>query len=211
MPLRRRGLIAAAIAIGLLIVVLPWVPQAAHTFDWRRLLPARAAVTDEVPLRGATTFHAAAIPWALDVFAVGYTLGPPVRSLRRDPRVATRGSTRREVAATALVFLPLGLLGWRALARRRRLGDAILWLGVPALVVSYFAFQNFKVFHPRYLAVSFPAFVLVIAAAFADLGAPRARGVHGGARAALGSVARAPLLRSALWQRGLSRSARPGA
>ena len=82
-PLRRRGLIAAAMAIGLLIVVLPWVPQAAQTFDWRRLLPARAAVTDEVPLRGPTTFHAAAIPWALDVFAVGYTLGPPVRSLRR--------------------------------------------------------------------------------------------------------------------------------
>jgi mannosyltransferase len=170
---RRRWLLVAAAAVGLMIVVLPWVPQAARTFDWRRLRPARSAVTDEVPLRGPTTFHAAAIPWALHVFAVGYTLGPPLRTLRRDARAALAGHVG-EVAATAFVFVPLGVLGWRGLARRKRLVDALLWLGVPALVVSYFGLQNFKVFHPRYLAVSYPAFLLVLAAAFADL-APRAR------------------------------------
>jgi hypothetical protein len=36
--------------------------------------------------------------------------------------------------------------------------------------VSYFALRNFKVFHPRYIAVAFPGFLLVLAAAFAALG-----------------------------------------
>jgi hypothetical protein len=72
------------------------------------------------------------------------------------------------------VFGTLTVLGVRALRRRRRLGEALLWLLVPALLVSYFALQNFKVFHPRYLAVALPAYLALLAAALADL-PPRRR------------------------------------
>jgi hypothetical protein len=76
------------------------------------------------------------------------------------------------------------VLGLRALKRRGRLGEGLLWLAVPAVVVSYFALQNFKVFHPRYLAVAMPGFIILLAAAFADLPA-RARAAFGVAVAVL--------------------------
>jgi len=68
-----------------------------------------------------------------------------------------------------LVFGALGLAGLRAVARRGRLLDTLLWLGFPILMVSYFAAQNFKVFHPRYLAVAAPGFLLVLAAGLVSL------------------------------------------
>jgi hypothetical protein len=60
------------------------------------------------------------------------------------------------------------------LARRGRLADTLLAFVAPALVVSYFAANNFKVFHPRYLAAAWPFVVLALAVSFADLGS-RAR------------------------------------
>ena len=70
-----------------------------------------------------------------------------------------------------IVFGVLGTLGLLAVARRRRLLDTGLWLVAPALVVSYFAAHNFKVFHPRYLAVSMPG-------AFSFLTSQRDRGTE---------------------------------
>lgn len=182
----RRWLALAAAAVLLLLVALPWVPQMARTWDWKRLHPAREEVAGETPLRGATTFHAAAVPFALHAFAVGYTLGPSLRELKLDPPQAVKRHLP-ELALTALVFGALGIRGLVAVARRRRLADTLWWILVPAAVVSYFAMQNFKVFHPRYLAVSAPCVVLVLAAAFADLGR-RARWGLGAAVAALWSV-----------------------
>jgi hypothetical protein len=144
-----------------------------------------------VALRGSKTFHVAEVPFALHAFAMGYSGGPSLRELRGDPVAAVRAHVP-ELALAGIVFGVLGSLGLRAVARRRRLGELGLWLVAPALVVSYFAAHNFKVFHPRYLAVSLPCFLLVVAAAFADMG-PRARRAWGLAVALLwaGSLARA--------------------
>ncbi len=182
---RRWATLGGALALALL--VLPWTPQAVRVWDWQRLHPGRTATQPQPPLRGHTTFHAAAVPFALHAFAVGYTLGPSLRELRADASLETLRRHAPELAAVGLVFGTLGLLGLRALARRKCLLDALVWLAAPAVVVSWFALSNFKVFHPRYLAVSFPAFVLVLAAAFADL-KPRARAAFGAAVALLWTV-----------------------
>lgn len=169
---RRAALAAAVIVVALALVALPWLPQITRTWDWSRLAPGRrmaAVPTAEAPLRGTTTFHVAAIPFALHAFAVGYTLGPSLQELRVSPSGATLRRHLPELTAVGLLFVWLGLVGLSALARRRRLVDTLVWLVVPALIVSYFAGQNFKVFHPRYLAVSYPGFLLVLAAAFASL------------------------------------------
>lgn len=176
----RRVWVAVAFAL-LGVVALLWVPQALRTYDWRRL-PEGGAGT--APLRSAGAFRAAAVPFALHAFAVGYTLGPSLRELRAAPGLATLRAHALELAVTGALFLWLGLVGLRGVARRRRLGDVLVWGGVPLLLVSWFALQNFKVFHPRYLAVCVPAFLLVIAAAFAEL-APRARRVAALALAAV--------------------------
>jgi len=189
---RARRLRTAGLGALLLVALgLPWGPQALRTWDWQRLHPLRAAAPGEASLRGTTTFHAAAIPFALHAFAVGYTLGPSLRELRASPGPATLARHTGELLAVAAVFGTLGVLALGALRRRRRLGDALLWAGFPALIVTWFALSNFKVFHPRYLAAASPAFLLALAAALTDL-KPRARVVFA---AAVGT-----LWAASLWQ-----------
>jgi hypothetical protein len=170
---RRTRLVAAAVAGGLLLLlVAPWLAGAARTYEFGRLRP--GAATGSRELRGATTFHIAAIPFALHAMAVGYTLGPPLRALHAGDPAGEMRRHWREVAAVVAVFAPLGLLGLLALARRGRLTEAALWLAVPMLLESYFALRNFKVFHPRYLAIAMPAFLLVLSAGIAGLKPRRA-------------------------------------
>jgi hypothetical protein len=176
-PGRRALAVGAAVAV-LLLATLPWLPHIGSTWDWRRLAPGRVAGSTETALRGATTFHAAAVPFALHAFTVGYTLGPSLRELRSPDAVATLARHVPELALVLIVFGALGVLGLRELARRHRLLDAFLWAGLPALAISYFALQNFKVFHPRYLAVGAPVVLLALAAGLSALG-PRARLLFG--------------------------------
>lgn len=165
---RRLAWSVAAAAI-LAIALLPWIPTVARTWDWSRLSPGRAAPSHEEPLRGAIpTFHAAAVPFALYSFAAGYTLGPSLRELRTEPAAVALRRNALPVAATAIVFGALGVAGALALRRRGKLGEALLWILPATLIVTWFALNNFKVFHPRYLAVAFPPILLAIAAAFAD-------------------------------------------
>ena len=170
-----RRVLALAVAAGLLLLaMLPWLPRLASTLDWDRLRPGRSVEATETPLRGTTTFHAAAAPFTLHAFAVGYTLGPSLRELRSADGVRTLARHVPELLAVVIVFGSLSVLGVRELARRRRLLDAFLWVGLPALVISYFAVQNFKVFNPRYLAFGAPAVLLTFAAGFLAL-RPRPR------------------------------------
>ena len=180
---RRMKLLAIA-ALALVLIALPWVPGAVSTWDWQRLRPGGRAGTPTEPLRGGTTFHPGAIPFTLHSFAVGYTMGPSLRELRADVSSRTLLRHGPEIAAVALVFGLLGVLGLCELARRRRLLEIAVWLLAPAIIVSYLSLQNFKVFHPRYLSVAFPGFLLVLAAAFVALGR-RARVAAGLAVAAL--------------------------
>jgi hypothetical protein len=154
------------------VLLSPWVPQVLRSMDWTRLRPTRSQVVEQAPLRGKTTFHVAGVPFTLHVLAVGYTLGPPLRELRSGAPVAALGRYLPELAAVTLVFGIVGIAGLVALARRRRLLDALLWFGVPVLMVSLFALRNFKVFHPRYLTVCVPLFLLVLAAGLAGLRRP---------------------------------------
>ena len=181
---RLRLLVGACVVVA--IVAAPWVPAVVGTWDWARLVPGRAVPAAEVGLRGEHTFHPAAIPFTLHTFTSGYGVGPSLRELRSGPTQAVRDHAL-ELALAAALFAVLGGLGLRAVARRGRLADTLLWLVAPMLVVSYFAATNFKVFHPRYLAAAMPCVLLVVAAAFADA-APRTRRVLAWAVALLWSV-----------------------
>jgi mannosyltransferase len=173
-PPWRRLARAAGVGALLLVLVSPWVGPVRRVWDWRRLEPVRVAEVGETPLRGAGAFHPAAIPFAALSFSVGYTLGPSLRELRSSPGLATVRPYALPLAAAALVFGALGGLGFRALHRRGRLIEGILWILLPVALLTYLSVHNFKVFHPRYLAVTMPAFVALLAAALADL-APRRR------------------------------------
>ena len=163
------------VSLVTVLAVLPWLPAIVSTWDWSRLSPGRHAESDEAALRGLTTNHFAAVPFAVHTALMGYSGGPSLRELRRGPMAAVRAHLP-ELAVSTLVFGVLGVLGCMALRRRGRLVDLAWWAVAPTVVVSYLAAQNFKVFNPRYLAVSVPAVLLTVAAAFTDLG-PRMRRV----------------------------------
>ena len=183
----RRLLVALAAAAALALVLLPWVPRLGSIWDWTRLRPARAIAAAEPRLRTEATFHPAAVPFALHAFAVGYGLGPPVRELRREPVLRALRPHVPALAATALVFGALGVLGARAVWRRKRALEAALWIVAPLLLLCYLALHNFKVFHPRYVAVAVPGVLIVLAAGLADLGG-RARAAFAVAIGALWAV-----------------------
>jgi uncharacterized membrane protein len=175
---------AALILAGLALVAAPWAMEAWRVWDWNRLHPARETPLREMPLRGQTTFHAGAAPFAAYALSVGYSFGPSLRELRSGgPLVAAREHAPA-IAVAAIVCGALVWIGLRETRRRGRLTFMLIWLLVPVLVVSYMAIQNFKVFHPRYVAVAAPAWLLLFAAAFAAL-RPRGRWLAG---LALGAI-----------------------
>jgi uncharacterized membrane protein len=178
---RRRWLLFGAVAIVLLLVLLPWLPRLAAVWDWRRLAATGADRSTEA-LRGGPSFHVAGYPFTLHAFAVGYTLGPSIREIRMaGPWWALRDHLGELIGVT-LLFGVLGFLALRAAARRRVLMATAIALILPALFVTFGAIQNFKTFHPRYVSVSFPFLLALVAAAFADV-RPRARWVLGAALA----------------------------
>jgi hypothetical protein len=168
---RRLGA-TAAMALALLALLSPWAGRVRSTWDWQRLRPSHQAPAEEAPLRTSNTFHAAAIPFALHAQAVGYTLGPSLRELRAGPVAGALARHVPELAAVALVFGVLGVAGLLGIGRRRRLLDLLLAVAVPMLIVSLFALRNFKVFHPRYVAVAAPFLLLVVAQGLVTLRRP---------------------------------------
>ncbi len=163
---------AALVALALLLLLSPWAGRVWSTWDWQRLHPSHRATAEEAPLRPGSTFHGAAIPFALHAQAVGYTLGPSLRELRGGEVTAALARHLPALAAVTVVFGVLGAAGLVGLARRRRLLDLLLAIGVPLLLVSLFALRNFKVFHPRYVAVAAPFVLLVVAQGLVTLRRP---------------------------------------
>jgi uncharacterized membrane protein len=164
---RRRRWIGLAVAVAALLVALsPWLPRLASVWDWRRLHPGGAHSSES--LRGGPAISLAAYPFTLHAFAVGYTLGPSIRELRTSASAHALKAHAPELAVVLVLFGVLGVLVWRAAARRRVRTAALIAVLAPAMMVSYGAIQNFKVFHPRYVSVGFPFLLALTAAALAD-------------------------------------------
>jgi FtsH-binding integral membrane protein len=181
-PAGRRRLLPIAVALaGVGLVFLPWAMTYFHLFEFGRLVPGRAALPEEMPLR-AVNFAWPAVPYTFYAFSVGYTLGPSLRELHAHTGLAALRPHALVLALTALAFGGLALAGLKAMARRTfalaLLGAALF---LPMAAVVYFALQNFKTFHPRYLAVGFPGWIVLLAAGYVAL--PRAP------RAVLGALA----------------------
>jgi len=163
---RRRLVVLGGAALLLLAVLSPWLPRLAAVWDWQRLHP--AGEPTEEALRGGPAVSLGAYPFTLHAFAVGYTLGPSIREIRTLGSPAAIRKHAVELAGVAALFALLGVLAARSALRRRVGWIAVLALAVPALLVSYGALQNFKVYHPRYVAVAYPFALALLAAAFAD-------------------------------------------
>jgi hypothetical protein len=121
-------------------------------------------------LRGDTTMPLLAIPYTFYAFAVGFGLGPTPAQLHLAPRAAAQEHWLI-VAVVAVVFGGLAVIGLWSLLRRRPVVAAFLlvWIAVPFALTAWMAAANVKVWNARYVAVTFPAFLLLVGAGLGGL------------------------------------------
>ena len=185
---RRRRRSAAAVAL-LALIALPWLPAIAGTWDWSRLAPAarrRRPARPRCAARPRSTSprcrsRCTRSRWATRSAprCASCARRPRRRAAARHVAGARRGRdrVRRACACSGCWRSRAGgqLADTRPVARRADAAGELL------------CGHNFKVFHPRYLAVAMPCLLLAVAAAFADL-RPGVRGCWAAAVAALWAV-----------------------
>ena len=156
---RRRDLIPAFLTVQLSValLLLPWLRNI--DLYWSpELIGKHGALRN-------TNFSPLAVPFSFSVFSIGFSVGPSLNELNRNPSL-------RLLLPFAWYFMVFGatyawLLFRGFLQVRRRPRGAMFfatWLLVPLVVVSALSILNVKVFNARYLSVAFPAYVIVIAA-----------------------------------------------
>jgi 4-amino-4-deoxy-L-arabinose transferase-like glycosyltransferase len=159
----RRAFSRASIVthVAIAAAFIPWLPAVFGWLDVGRLVGTEGAT---VPLRGATTLPALAVPYAFYVFTTGYSLGPSLRDLH----IAAGWSTLRPwlwaVLPAACAFGLLAVRGAASLAAERTRRTVLaFWIVLPLLCVIFLAWRNLKVFNPRYASVSLAPVLFVVA------------------------------------------------
>jgi mannosyltransferase len=158
---------AVAAAAGL-AVVSPWfVVEFTHHVEWSEV-----AGTGGEAVRGNLTFHPGALPFTYATFLGGFGLGPPLRALHAGPRWSLfvpylPGLLLGAVgSATAVIAAARGL-------HEPRMRLLFIWAFLPALGIAAVAVLGLKAYNPRYLAVSQPVFLLVLAEGIRRIGGRR--------------------------------------
>ncbi len=166
---RRLGRRLFAFALSWLVIALavtPWLGVFSAKHDVGRAVdrPARF----EPPLRGETTMPALAVPYAFYAFSVGFSLGPTPAELH----TPGSGVVRRHLPVIVAVAVGYGGLALAGLfgAASRRPGAALFlaaWIAIPFALAAWMAVANVKVWNARYVAVSLPAYVMLLGAGLA--------------------------------------------
>lgn len=175
-PLRGGRVAPAAVlasCLALAALESPWILDHVNRLDVQRLVPLREELPGETPLRGATTFSPMGYPFTLYVFSVGYTMGPPMSALHTGSPLRAVLDFWPVVVPAGLVFAGLGIAGiWGLRRYPRSLVLSLALVLVPALLVTYFAVQNFKVFNPRYVSSGLGGYYLLLVAGWLTLRPP---------------------------------------
>jgi hypothetical protein len=162
------------VSLAILILISRWVYRIRVVIDVQKLVtPVKPGeLAAEERLRGETTVTADAVPYLLYVFSVGMSLGPSTRDLHLQAGMA---SVMHEhwaaIVWTALLFGLLALAGvWNLLRMGGgRCVQALLYVLVPLLLLLALNWQNAKAFNARYLLVSLPAYICIVAVGLSAL------------------------------------------
>jgi hypothetical protein len=115
------------------------------------------------------------VPYTFYAFSVGFSLGPAVRELQVSRAIGSLASHTWTLVPVGLLFATVVALGVKKLWQKR---DArmfvLLWLSVPILGTYLLAtLTTFHEYNTRYVVMSLPAYMLILAAGIAAL--PRSR------------------------------------
>jgi uncharacterized membrane protein len=139
------------------------------------ILSRSPAVTSQENARSREILPAAdvagIIPYTFYVFSVGFSLGPSLRELHISRSISSLDDHAVAIISVAVLFAVVFVLGLKNLRRNR---DAALflvpWLFVPILGAFLVATTTtFNVYNTRYVALSLPAYLLILATGICGL------------------------------------------
>jgi len=115
------------------------------------------------------------IPYTFYAFTVGFSLGPSVRELQLSRSIRSLATHTWTLLPVGLLFATLFASGVKKLWHNRNAGMfVLLWLSVPILGTYLLAtLTTFHEYNTRYVMMSLPAYMLILAAGIAGL--PRTR------------------------------------
>jgi hypothetical protein len=157
----------------ILVLISPWIYRIYVVIDVPKLVtpvkPGEISSTER--LRGETTVTPNAIPYILYTFSAGFTLGPSTGELHRNTTIA---SVFRHywpaILYVGVLFGWLSLAGAVQLIRRglpwKQVG---LYLFVPMALVFLLCWQNAKAINVRYVLISLPVYLGIIAVGLQSL------------------------------------------
>lgn len=163
-PDRPRGWTPWVLGFGLAaLLTAPWLLKASGIWAVDRILPGATGAA----LRGETTFDLMAIPYTLQAFFYGFSLGPSTAELHQPDRMAV---VRSALPLLAVAALPVGL-GLLASVRRpnRSFWRLLLWAAVPLLILAVLSVRNIKPWNPRYVAMALPWFLILVSVGLTHL------------------------------------------
>ncbi len=115
-----------------------------------------------------------ALPYTVFAFSTGFSLGPSVRELQVSRALTALWPHAFIVSITSLLFAGLFILGVVDLWRRPDAGRLLIfWLAVPLLAtLGVSALLPSLAYNVRYVAMSWPAYMFILAAGLASLRRP---------------------------------------
>jgi 4-amino-4-deoxy-L-arabinose transferase-like glycosyltransferase len=150
---------------------------------WQKLA-LQVATIDEglaaVPARerlatgGAKELTVMALPYTFFTFSAGFSLGPSVRELHASRSLLTLRPHALSIAVCGLLFGSLLIVGLAALRRQPDTAKLLtVWLAVPIVgTLGITALIPSLAYNVRYVAMSFPAYILILSAAIAGFRRP---------------------------------------
>jgi 4-amino-4-deoxy-L-arabinose transferase-like glycosyltransferase len=145
---------------------------------WQRLFvhvtsspETRASIdpTERLVTGSTRDFTAMGLPYTFFVFSTGYSLGPSMRELQISRSVGTLLPHAPIIVLCVLLFGSLFLLGLVALRRQPDTARFLVsWLVVPVMgTLAISALIPEMAYNVRYVAMSFPAYILILAVGIA--------------------------------------------
>ncbi len=170
----RRFLCWVVVSLVILVLISPWVYRIYVIIDVPALVtpvtPGELADTER--LRGGTTITPGAVPYAFYAFSVGFTMGPSLRDMHTHTTLSSvLGDYWPWIVWVGLLFGIVSVVGfWGLVKSNRPWKQVALYLVLPFLFVLALCWQNAKAFNVRYVLVSLPAYLCVVAYGLQSMG-----------------------------------------
>jgi mannosyltransferase len=189
-PSRRAALRKWLVCQSLVFALFAWWANDGHVNrvggSWQRLF-VQIATSDEVlastPAQerlatgGSKELTVMALPYTFFAFSAGFSLGPSVRELHASRSLMTLRPHALIIGICSLLFGSLLIMGLAALRHQPDTAKLLAaWLAVPVLgTLGISALVPTLSYNVRYVAMSFPAYILILAAAIAGFRRPFTR------------------------------------